>query len=212
MNVPENAPMRANSTPTGTICRWKALATTGADAMPPRLAVLATARFDSSTFASLAYTASTAACTTSTTIPISRYSGASASEEKSEPEAMMPTMTYSITIASSDDPAVRPNRVEAMTSPSTLTMRIVHVVPVTTSPSSGSRPPTHVATAEVSRLKPINVISDVRSICRSCSSTACSSKATVLAFVQRLNRSAKPTEPNISSSHTEYSTVSTMST
>ena len=38
--------MRAKSTPTGTSCRLKALATTGAEATPPMLAVEATAMLD----------------------------------------------------------------------------------------------------------------------------------------------------------------------
>ena len=47
-NVPRNVPIRANSTPTGTSCRLNAPATTGAEAIPPMFAVLATAMLKSS--------------------------------------------------------------------------------------------------------------------------------------------------------------------
>src|SRR5699024_97586 len=53
-NVPANAPMSAKSTPTGTSCRLNAPATTGAEAIPPMFAVLATAMLNSSVFVSLA--------------------------------------------------------------------------------------------------------------------------------------------------------------
>src|SRR5699024_6052647 len=53
-NVPANAPMSAKSTPTGTSCRLNAPATTGAEAIPPMFAVLATAMLNSSVFVSFA--------------------------------------------------------------------------------------------------------------------------------------------------------------
>src|SRR5699024_696819 len=53
-NVPANAPMSAKSTPTGTSCRLNAPATTGAEAIPPMFAVLATAMLNSSVLVSLA--------------------------------------------------------------------------------------------------------------------------------------------------------------
>src|SRR5699024_10249387 len=53
-NVPANAPMSAKSTPTGTSCLLNAPATTGAEAIPPMFAVLATAMLNSSVFVSFA--------------------------------------------------------------------------------------------------------------------------------------------------------------
>src|SRR5699024_4224892 len=97
--------------------------------------------------------------------------------------------------------------------PSTLTIRMVQLVLVMTTPMSGSRSPSHPATADAARLKPISVISEVRSICRSSSSNwSCPLQRDVSALVQALNRSEKLTEPNISNSHTEYTTVSTINT
>ena len=64
--------MSAKSTPTGTSCRLNAPATTGAEAIPPMFAVLATAMLKSSVFVSFAYTSITAAWTMTTMTPATR--------------------------------------------------------------------------------------------------------------------------------------------
>src|SRR5699024_2077624 len=182
----------------------------GAEATPPMFAVEATASENSSTFAIFAYTSMMMMWTSRTSAPISRYSGAWVRAEKSEPEAICPITTNSISVATSAGPAVLRSGVTAMTRPSRETMRMVQVVALTTVPRSGGSEPTQLAAVGADSEPNTTMASEATVIGRSSSSKAptWASRWEVSALVHRLKRGEEATAANIAISHTEYMIVS----